>query len=86
MKLTFEEGCKLLAEAGIEWSVNEDLDTKTEKKLGELVRQKFDTDFYILHRYPKSARPFYTMPCPDDANFTLSYDFFMRGEEIVSGA
>lgn len=31
MKLTFEEGCKLLAEAGIEWSVNEDLDTKTEK-------------------------------------------------------
>lgn len=50
------------------------------------MKQKFDTDFYILHRYPKSARPFYTMPCPDDPNFTLSYDFFMRGEEIVSGA
>lgn len=26
------------------------------------------------------------MPCPDDPEFTLSYDFFMRGEEIVSGA
>ena len=40
----------------------------------------------MLHRYPKNARPFYTMPCHDDPNYTLSYDFFMRGEEIVSGA
>ena len=40
----------------------------------------------MLHRYPKNARPFYTMPCRDDANYTNSYDFFMRGEEILSGA
>lgn len=40
----------------------------------------------MLHRYPKSARPFYTMLCKDDPNYTLSYDFFMRGEEITSGA
>ena len=26
------------------------------------------------------------MPCKDDPNYTLSYDFFMRGEEITSGA
>jgi aspartyl/asparaginyl-tRNA synthetase len=44
------------------------------------------TDFYMLHRYPKEARPFYTMPCKDNPNFTCSYDFFMRGEEITSGA
>lgn len=40
----------------------------------------------MLHRYPVSARPFYTMLCEDDPNFTCSYDFFMRGEEILSGA
>jgi len=40
----------------------------------------------MLHRYPKNARPFYTMPCKDYPNYTLSYDFFMRGEEITSGA
>lgn len=51
-----------------------------------LVKQKYDTDFYMLHRYPVSARPFYTMLCEDDPNFTCSYDFFMRGEEILSGA
>ena len=26
------------------------------------------------------------MPCKDDPKYTLSYDFFMRGEEITSGA
>jgi len=40
----------------------------------------------MLHRYPSTARPFYTMLCQDDPNFTCSYDFFMRGEEILSGA
>lgn len=40
----------------------------------------------MLHRYPAAARPFYTMPCQDDPNYTCSYDFFMRGEEILSGA
>ena len=64
----------------------EDLSTVVEKQLGEIVRKKYNTDFYILHRYPKTARPFYTMLCHDDPNFTCSYDFFMRGEEIISGA
>jgi aspartyl/asparaginyl-tRNA synthetase len=66
--------------------VFEDLSTDVERKLGAIVREKYDTDFYFLHRYPKQARPFYTMLAPDDDRFTCSYDFFMRGEEIVSGA
>lgn len=68
-----------MKEAGIEQSVHEDLDTDVEKKLGLIVREKYDTDFYMMHRYPVSARPFYTMLCHDDPRFTLSYDFFMRG-------
>lgn len=84
--ITFAEGVALLKEAGVEQSVNEDLDTVNERTLGKLVRQKYKTDFYILHRYPESARPFYTMLCADDPNFTCSYDVFMRGQEIISGA
>lgn len=76
----------MLHEAGVNQDPHDDLDTVNEKTLGKLVREKYGTDFYILHRYPKKARPFYTMPCHDDPNYTLSYDFFMRGEEIVSGA
>jgi aspartyl-tRNA synthetase len=86
VKLTFEEGVKLLTEAGVKQDLFEDLSTETEKKLGAIVREKYETDFYILHRYPVNARPFYTMPCKDDPRFTNSYDLFMRGEEIISGA
>ena len=86
LKLTFEEGVKLLNDEGVNQSPFEDLDTANEKKLGAIVKKKYDTDFYMLHRYPKNARPFYTMPAHDDHNYTNSYDFFMRGEEILSGA
>lgn len=84
--LDFAEGVKMLNEHGIEHSVHEDLPTTTERILGKLVKEKYHTDFYILHRYPESARPFYTMLCKDDPKFTCSYDVFMRGEEIISGA
>lgn len=75
-----------MKENGVEWDVMEDLNTEVERKLGAIVREKYGTDLYFLHRYPTPARPFYTMPCPDNKNFTCSYDFFMRGEEITSGA
>lgn len=31
-------------------------------------------------------RPFYTMPDPTDADYSNSFDVFIRGEEIISGA
>jgi aspartyl/asparaginyl-tRNA synthetase len=64
----------------------DDLSTSFEKLLGRLVKERYGVDFYILDRYPSPVRPFYTMPCPDDARFTNSYDMFIRGEEICSGA
>ncbi|XP_074302986.1 aspartate--tRNA ligase 2, cytoplasmic-like [Silene latifolia] len=85
LRLTFEEGVQMLKEAGIEVDPFGDLNTKTEKKLGALVREKYDTDFYMLHRYPLAIRPFYTMPCYDDPNYSNSFDVFLRGEEIISG-
>jgi len=51
-----------------------------------LVRAKYDTDFYILDKYPLAIRPFYTMPDPENPLYSNSYDMFMRGEEILSGA
>jgi aspartyl-tRNA synthetase len=84
--LDFAEGIKMLHEAGVEQAIDDDLSTVTEKQLGKLVKDKYKTDFYILHRYPETARPFYTMLCHDNPKYTCSYDVFMRGEEIISGA
>ena len=86
LKLPWTEGIKLLTENGFKQDINEDLDTENEKALGKLVKDKYKTDFYILYGYPKSARPFYTMPDPKDDNFTNSFDAFIRGEEVLSGA
>ena len=86
LKLHFKDGVKLLEENGFKQGLYDDLDTENEKTLGRLVKEKYNTDFYILYGYPKSARPFYTMPDPNDDNFTNSYDAFIRGEEVLSGA
>merc|ERR1711941_72807 len=64
----------------------DDLSTPAEKLLGRLVKAKYDTDFFILDKFPLAVRPFYTMPDPTDARYSNSYDMFMRGEEILSGA
>lgn len=84
--LQFPEAVKMLREAGVEMGDEDDLSTPNEKLLGKLVRAKYDTDFYILDKYPLAVRPFYTMPDPNTPGCSNSYDMFMRGEEILSGA
>ncbi|SCV04176.1 LAMI_0H14004g1_1 [Lachancea mirantina] len=86
VRLHYKDGIAMLRAAGKEVGDYEDLSTENEKFLGALVREKYDTDFYILDKFPLEVRPFYTMPDPEDPNYSNSYDFFMRGEEILSGA
>ncbi|KAJ8979098.1 hypothetical protein NQ317_019627 [Molorchus minor] len=84
--LQYPQARKMLAEAGVEIGEEEDLSTPAEKLLGRLIKAKYDTDFYILDKYPLAVRPFYTMPDPQNSRISNSYDMFMRGEEILSGA
>lgn len=86
LKLTFAEGCKLLREAGVEQDEYEDLSTENEKMLGDIVKKKYKTDFFFLDKFPLAVRPFYTMPDPENPKLSNSYDFFIRGQEILSGA
>lgn len=84
LRLKYPEAVKMLRESGLEMGDYDDLSTEMEKALGRLVRKKYQTDFFLLEQYPESCRPFYTMP--DENGYSRSYDFFMRGEEILSGA
>ena len=45
-----------------------------------------EQDFYIIDKFPADVRPFYTMPDPIDPTLSNSYDIFIRGEEVTSGA
>ncbi|KAL0117689.1 hypothetical protein PUN28_008831 [Cardiocondyla obscurior] len=86
LKLEYPQAIELLAGAGVILGEEDDLSTPNEKLLGKLVKSKYDTDFYILDKYPLAVRPFYTMPDPNNPKVSNSYDMFMRGEEIISGA
>ncbi|XP_050421963.1 aspartate--tRNA ligase, cytoplasmic [Adelges cooleyi] len=86
LKLEFPTAINLLREAGVDVGYEDDLSTPNEKLLGRLIKAKYDTDFYILDKYPLVVRPFYTMPDPESKVASNSYDMFMRGEEILSGA
>ncbi|KAL0211552.1 hypothetical protein RCL1_005178 [Eukaryota sp. TZLM3-RCL] len=86
VRITFAEGVQMLRDAGVDVGDFDDLSTVNEKLLGRLVKEKFQTDFFILDRFPSAIRPFYTMADPQDPNYSYSYDLFLRGEEITSGA
>ncbi|KAF4589556.1 aspartate-tRNA ligase [Ophiocordyceps camponoti-floridani] len=89
VRLTFAQGQALLrAEGPAEFrnvSDSEDMSTPQEKALGALIRRKYKTDFYVLDKFPEGARPFYALEDPDDGSVTNAFDFFMRGQEILSG-
>jgi nondiscriminating aspartyl-tRNA synthetase len=95
-RLPFSEGIQMLRDDGVEIGEFDDLSTPDEKRLGALVLKKYGTDFYVLDKYPLAIRPFYTMPSAEtqaaydpknpNAGTSNSYDFFMRGQEIMSGA
>jgi aspartyl-tRNA synthetase len=86
LRLEFPEAVKLIREAGGEIGDFDDMSTANERLLGRIVRERYGTDFFMLDRFPSAVRPFYTMRNPEDPRYSNSYDFFMRGEEILSGA
>jgi len=86
LRLTFLEAVALLRQDGMEIGDCDDLDTWAERRLSALVKQQHGTDFYFVEKYPMSVRPFYTMPCPEDEKYSNSFDIFLRGEEISTGA
>jgi len=81
--IPFTEGLNMLRDDGREVS-EEDLSTRDEIRLGELVKEKYKTDYYILDKFPANARPFYTHKA-EDPKWTNSFDIFIRGQEVCSG-
>ena len=86
VRISYAEGIAMLRESGVAIEFGDDFSTAQERALGALVKAKHKTDFFMMDKYPMAVRPFYTMPCPENPALSNSYDFFIRGEEILSGA
>lgn len=95
VRLTFAQAQQLLREEGPEEYRNvrddEDMSTPQEKAMGAVVRAKYHTDFYVIDKFPETARPFYAKIDPNSnlsangVRETNAFDFFVRGQEILSG-
>lgn len=85
--LHWPEAMEILKEKGFDLGDElQDLTGAMELALGAAVKEKYMTDFFMLDKYPSSIRPFYTMPDAEDPRYSNSYDIFLRGQEICSGA
>lgn len=86
IRIKFYEAVGLLRNAGFTMGDFDDFTTETEKALGKIIKDKYHTDFFMVDNFPTCVRPFYTMPSAENPLYSNSYDFFIRGEEILSGA
>lgn len=85
--ISFEEAIRLL-QSHRDFSIedqNQDLTHEAEMALGRIVREIFKSDIFVIEKYPKHLRPFYTF-VEEDGRTTRSYDIIFRGCEIASGA
>jgi nondiscriminating aspartyl-tRNA synthetase len=82
--ISYKESIKLLHGKGYNVGDYDDFSPEHEKELASAVKEKYGSDLFVLDKFPKSLRPFYTHE--DDENYSRSYDFILRGMEILSGA
>lgn len=82
--ITHREGVDILKSKGYNVSYTDDFSREQEKALGESIKEQHGLDLFVVIDYPASERAFYTFV--DEDGSTRSYDFILRGEEILSGA
>jgi len=81
-RVTHDEAKELLTAAGIALEEDGDLGSEAERKLGDLVKEKYGTEAYFLTKWPYAIKPFYIMT---DGETSRGFDFEFRGEELSSG-
>lgn len=63
-----------------------DLSPQDEVDISKWAKEKHSSDLVIITHFPTKKRAFYTMPDPEDPEYSLSMDVLFRGLEILSGS
>lgn len=75
----------ILKELGEKLPHGEDLNTAAENNLGEYVKEKYNSDFFFVNRFPFAVKPFYVMRVDDEPEWARSVDMIFKGIEMSSG-
>ncbi len=81
-RITYTEALEMANQAGraqMKWG--DDLDTETEKFLGEIIGEH-----YFLTDWPSSIKPYYTLPYEDNPEVCRGFDLMHPRMELASGA
>lgn len=63
-----------------------DLAPQDEIDICKWAKEKHNSDLVTITHFPTSKRAFYTMPDPENPEYSLSYDLLFKGVEILSGS
>lgn len=84
-RITFKEAKEILkSKYNYIGEKEEDFERKEENLLCQYAKEKYNSDFIFVTKFPFSARPFYHML--DEEGLTNSYDLLYKGVEITTGA
>jgi len=62
-----------------------DLTPEDEKEICQWAKENHNSEVIFITHYPTKKRPFYTMPDPENPEYTLSFDILLKGLEITTG-
>jgi nondiscriminating aspartyl-tRNA synthetase len=85
-RVRFDDAKEILCKLGKDLGPADDLDPEAERMIGRYVQDEFKSDFIFITHYPRSGRPFYTMPDPDSPGLSRSFDLIFRGLEVTTGS
>jgi len=85
-RIKFRDAQQLIKDRyGEERSHEPDLSPQDERWLGQWASEEHDTDFVFVTHFPTAKRAFYTLPDPEDPEYSLAFDLLYKGQELVSG-
>ena len=85
-RITMAEAKTLLKSSGKTYAEDDDLDPEGEKLLGDIIKEKYKSEFVFVTEFPWKVRPFYHMKPEGKKNLTKSFDLLFNGVEIATGA
>ncbi|NLK72849.1 MAG: aspartate--tRNA(Asn) ligase [Clostridiales bacterium] len=84
-RITLQDVQKILEDVFGKSSPSGNIDAEGEVLLSKYIKEKYDSDFVFITKYPVSKRPMYTMPDSKEEGMTRSFDLIYKGLEITSG-
>jgi len=84
-RMTLAEAKEILQRKYKKLSLKRDLDPEGERLICKYISEGDRPAMLFLTRYPRSVRPMYAMPAPEDPTLTASFDLLFNGLEVTTG-